>query len=263
VNDSVVIPRLSATVIPVRPSAGESGLETLMIERAHDLRVLPGFLVFPGGVLEPVDVTVADFWSMRGGGGGEAVQALLPDFSAVHAFAWTRDAWLGGDSPEASRVILSLLSAGLRELAEEIGWCALPRAKWTERELISLRTGETDVWQKSVDTLSVRPQLRYLGRRVTPPALRHRYDTHFFVALWESGDEVQASRSEVARAFWVNPRELLERGDELLLAPPTVDALKALADCAGIHELYARGELPAQVNDPSRVEWLRQRTESL
>jgi recombination protein RecT len=78
-----VEPRPAATVVVVR-AVGEAGdLEFLLLRRAGNSRFAPGFVVFPGGVLESKDSILAGQWF--------------------------------GDSGQASR------ACAIRELAEETG----------------------------------------------------------------------------------------------------------------------------------------------
>jgi 8-oxo-dGTP pyrophosphatase MutT (NUDIX family) len=73
--------RLAATVILVRP--GPRGIEVLVIQRSVHHRFLPGFVVFPGGAVDPEDAALGREWF--------------------------------GDEGDASR------ACALRELAEEVG----------------------------------------------------------------------------------------------------------------------------------------------
>ena len=63
-------PRPAATVIVARPAHG--GVEVLVERRAEGSRFAPGFVVFPGGLLEPGDGALALKWF---GGGAEALRA--------------------------------------------------------------------------------------------------------------------------------------------------------------------------------------------
>jgi 8-oxo-dGTP pyrophosphatase MutT (NUDIX family) len=53
-------PRPAATVVVAREA--ESGIEVLVERRAEASRFAPGFVVFPGGLLEPGDVALATAW---------------------------------------------------------------------------------------------------------------------------------------------------------------------------------------------------------
>lgn len=55
-----VEPRPAATVVAARPAPG--GAEVLVLRRASASRFAPGFVVFPGGLVEPGDPALADRW---------------------------------------------------------------------------------------------------------------------------------------------------------------------------------------------------------
>ncbi len=100
-------PRDAATVILARPA--EAGVEVLLLTRAETSAFLPGFLVFPGGAIEPGDRALA--------------------------------ASLFGDPSEAAR------ACAMRELQEEAGISLSPSeatamveiARWVAPEFIEKR----------------------------------------------------------------------------------------------------------------------------
>ena len=55
-------PRPAATVVVVRPAGPVNELEFLVLRRAGASRFAPGFVVFPGGVVEPEDPMRARDW---------------------------------------------------------------------------------------------------------------------------------------------------------------------------------------------------------
>jgi 8-oxo-dGTP pyrophosphatase MutT (NUDIX family) len=57
-----VEPRPAATVVVVRAIGGTGDLEFLLLRRAGTSRFAPGFVVFPGGVLESKDPVLARRW---------------------------------------------------------------------------------------------------------------------------------------------------------------------------------------------------------
>jgi 8-oxo-dGTP pyrophosphatase MutT (NUDIX family) len=87
-------PRPAATVVVVRP--GADGPEVLLLRRAAASRFAPGYVVFPGGVMDPQDERLAAAWF---GDRAEAVRAC-----AVRELA------------EETR--LALTAAGLRPLMD-------------------------------------------------------------------------------------------------------------------------------------------------
>lgn len=60
-----MVPRPAATVVVVRPGEGGSGIEVLVLTRSAVSRFAPGFLVFPGGTVEPGDEERAGCWFGR------------------------------------------------------------------------------------------------------------------------------------------------------------------------------------------------------
>jgi 8-oxo-dGTP pyrophosphatase MutT (NUDIX family) len=63
-------PRPAATVIAARQADG--GVEVLVLRRGQAHRFLPGYLVFPGGAVDPEDARLAERWF---GSPGDAARA--------------------------------------------------------------------------------------------------------------------------------------------------------------------------------------------
>src|ERR1044072_844889 len=66
---SVAIPRPAASVLLVRPSASSGAaepLEVYMIRRNKGMKFLGGFYAFPGGRVDPADMTEDAFLRCRG-----------------------------------------------------------------------------------------------------------------------------------------------------------------------------------------------------
>lgn len=70
-----------------------------------------------------------------------------------------------------------------------------------------------------------------LGTALTPPISPLRYNTHFFRIDLRSRPALSVDARETETAEWVPPAELMQRyaRGELLLAPPTLATLRALA----------------------------------
>jgi len=253
-------PRLSCTIIPAKRVDQEDGqtadFQVLMIERSRELRVLPGFLAFPGGRVEEIDERVGRSWK------GTNLNRKLA------GWGWGAADLLEGaatsDQPVDPRYCgaLVLLATGVRELLEEVGLNPDVRQYWKEESLAALRSGDTTGWQRATKRFNPTAPLRYFGRRVTPEAFRYRFDAHFIVAQFNWLEDLKCNPAEVARAFWVSPAEALawaeDPDSEARLAPPTVDALRALAAHTKLDDLMTQGRMPDQVNDPRRIDLLRQ-----
>ena len=110
----------------------------------------------------------------------------------------------------------ALLAAALRELTEEAGI-----------------------------TLASAQALVPFSRWITPPQVKIRFDTWFYLAALPGGAEVQVDGAEVVDALWYQPVAALaaaERG-ELLLVFPTIKHLEQLSSFASANDLldYASG----------------------
>lgn len=146
-------------------------------------------------------------------GGGERLEVLLvkrnPD-SRFMGGAWV---FPGGavdrDEGEGDR---ALRAAGVRELSEEAG--------------IALRSAQ---------------ELVPFSRWITPPQVKIRFDTWFYLAALPAGAAPQVDGGEVVDARWYQPSHALaaaHRG-ELLLVFPTIKHLEQLSRFGSADELLA------------------------
>jgi 8-oxo-dGTP pyrophosphatase MutT (NUDIX family) len=106
----------------------------------------------------------------------------------------------------------ALRAAAIRELAEEAG--------------IRLRNPA---------------ELVPFSRWITPPQVRIRFDTWFYLALLPAGAEPEVDGSEIVDARWCSPSEALEasRRGELLLVFPTIKHLEQLSAFRSAEALLA------------------------
>ena len=115
-----------------------------------------------------------------------------------------------GEGDEAHRI------AAVRELAEEAGV-----------------------------TLEGPDALVKFSRWITPPEVKIRFDTHFFLAAAPPGQEARIDGDECVDFGWFTPQAALDaaRRDEITLVFPTIKHLEQLArfDSADAAIAYARG----------------------
>jgi 8-oxo-dGTP pyrophosphatase MutT (NUDIX family) len=115
-----------------------------------------------------------------------------------------------GEGDEAHRI------AAVRELAEEAGL-----------------------------TLEGPDALVKFSRWITPPEVKIRFDTHFFLAAAPPGQEARIDGDECVDFGWFTPQAALDaaRRDEITLVFPTIKHLEQLArfDSADAAIAYARG----------------------
>ena len=220
----VVIPGKASTVLVGRPAVG-GGFEVLMTRRSPHMKVLAGFLVFPGGGVEEGDWSKSMLARCRGLSPAEARQILgatmTPEHAMGHWVAAVRELFeetgihffvSQGDSRTAT-------SDGLRErLAQnrEALWQgALALADLLESEHLFCDLG----------------RLTYLFHRITPNHHAVRFDTRFYVASLPEGQTPLGFSEEVAESVWLTPQEALQQSESggLPMMPPTLIALRALA----------------------------------
>jgi 8-oxo-dGTP pyrophosphatase MutT (NUDIX family) len=83
------------------------------------------------------------------------------------------------------------------------------------------------------------------SRWITPPEVKIRFDTHFFLAQLPEGAEPRVDGSECVAFGWFTPAAALERhrAGELLLVFPTIKHFEQLSSFASSEELlsFARG----------------------
>jgi 8-oxo-dGTP pyrophosphatase MutT (NUDIX family) len=83
------------------------------------------------------------------------------------------------------------------------------------------------------------------SRWITPPEVKIRFDTHFFLAAAPPGQEARIDGDECVDFGWFTPRAALDaaRRDEITLVFPTIKHLEQLArfDSADAVIAYARG----------------------
>ena len=217
------VPRDAATVMLLRPAAGDGGLEVYMLRRKQSMPFAPGASVFPGG---SVDVRDAD----------SEVAWAGPDVTE-----WA--GWLDA-SPQLAR---GLLCAAVRETFEESGvLLAGPSAQ--DMTLPGPGDLEADRLALLDRSLSLAEMLARRGlvlrsdllkpwaRWITPAAEPRRYDTRFFAALLPAGQQTADIRDEADQVAWLRPPDLLAAAQrrEVALMPPTAVTLGELAACAGV-----------------------------
>src|SRR5690606_669899 len=221
---ATVEPKLAASVILVR-----APLRVYMTRRSEALRFAGGYHVFPGGAVDPQDVEVA---ARRP---GELAAVGLPPGQEACVAAALRELFeeagvlLGrdeGGAPLWQPAGEAAHRDGLREgrrrlLADEVSW-----------EEVMAEHG----WRLAGERVA------YMGRWVTPPAARRRFDTYFFMADLTGGIEPEPSGGEVALGEWLAPAAALERAQagEMLLMRPTRSWLEILAECASAADAWAR-----------------------
>ena len=221
----LVVPGKASTVILARPAAG-GGFEVLMTRRSSHLKVLAGFLVFPGGAVEEDDWSEKMLARCRGLSPSEAQRILAATMAPEQAMGQ----WV----------------AAIRELFEETGIHFFAKqGKSLDPISESLRErlaqSREALWQRRLllsDLLESEQlfcdvgRLTYLFHRITPNHHPVRFDTRFYVGSLPQGQTPLDSSEEVAESVWITPQEALKLSESgvLPMMPPTVIALQAVAE---------------------------------
>ena len=208
-----VSPLPSSTVLLLADRAGR--LEVLMVRRSRSA-VFGGMFVFPGGVVDPIDLSpLAE----------EALGGTLPGEAG----------WL---------------AAGLRETAEEVGIFLTDPPIDPPRT--PLRGAAIYRWVARRRARFDAGRLRYLSNWVTPRQAPHRFDARFYVATVEGDEPLMLAEAELTEAVWVAPHRALgrrRRGEwEMIL--PTEKTLEYLADFSTSRQAWESTE---EIGEVTRV----------
>jgi 8-oxo-dGTP pyrophosphatase MutT (NUDIX family) len=104
-----------------------------------------------------------------------------------------------------------------------------------------------ELQEEAAITLADRGALVKFSRWITPPEVRIRFDTHFFLAPAPDGQEPRVDGDECVDWGWFAPQAALDAAlrDEIALVFPTIKHLEQLARFASADEVldYARGRV--------------------
>ena len=195
-----------------------------MLRRAASMAFAAGAYVFPGGSVNPRDVSGEIAWT--GPDAAEWGQALgaPPDLARALVCAAVRETFeesgvlLAGPSP--AQVVADTRSedweADRRALLDR----SLSLADLLGRRRLVLRADLLRPW----------------ARWITPVIETRRYDTRFFAAALPPGQRTRDVGGEADQVAWVEPGEALRaaRRGEIQLMPPTAMTLAELGACRGV-----------------------------
>jgi 8-oxo-dGTP pyrophosphatase MutT (NUDIX family) len=221
----LVVPGKASTVILARPGAGGS-FEVLMTRRSPHLKVLAGFLVFPGGAVEEDDWSEKMLARCRGLSPIEAQRILAatmtPEQAMGHWVAAIRELFeetgihFFGKQGESLELTSDVLRERLAQSREALSQRRLALADLLESEQLVCDVG----------------RLTYLFHRITPNHHPVRFDTRFYVGSLPEGQTPLEFSEEVAESVWLTPQEALKLSESggLPMMPPTLIALRSLAE---------------------------------
>jgi glyoxylase-like metal-dependent hydrolase (beta-lactamase superfamily II)/8-oxo-dGTP pyrophosphatase MutT (NUDIX family) len=223
-----VEPRPAATIVLVRPAAGQAdgrdSLEVLLTRRPDSMAFAAGLHVFPGGRVEPADADPRLVGRARG-------PRHEPDFQVAHRIAAIRETWeevgvLLAERRDGGRPVL----AERRHDADFAGLCA------------------------DLDLELATDELVEIARWTTPRAYPRRFDARFFAAELPPGATLAPDPHEVVAHAWLTPRAALAAmaAGTIGLWPPTSTTLQRLERAPSFAAI--RAGLGRAPEPPIRVE---------
>jgi 8-oxo-dGTP pyrophosphatase MutT (NUDIX family) len=229
----------------VRPT-GEKRFEVLMLRRSESSHFVPDVYVFPGGTLEPGDMTTQAFARTK----GIEPEVLRAQFRAKRAPAFPAPF-----GPPAADEAAGLLCAALRELFEESGVllaCNAAGDALSERDLAphherihtarkAVHARQIPFWQllQELDIYANAHALALFSQWITPPVFPRRYNAHFFTAVANPDQSAIADAFETHDGVWISPRDALQKYElgEFRMVYPTIKHVERLAEFENTTEL--------------------------
>lgn len=201
------VPADAATVMLLRPCPDRNvqDMEVLLVLRNRKSSFVPGYYVFPGGVVDPQDYDPGMDRFIRGIDRQQAAR-ILPDMS----------------HPDKS---LGAWIAGIRETFEEVGLLiamrkdGAPVAIMTDEERSrfaayrqALIIGEMKFSQvlEAEDLVLPGDGLHYYSHWITPEFLPQRYDVRFFVTRVPVAQTAVCDGVELTAHSWLTPSAALK-----------------------------------------------------
>jgi 8-oxo-dGTP pyrophosphatase MutT (NUDIX family) len=150
------------------------------------------------------------------------------------------------ESPEGPEVLLVQRTPKARFMGG--AWVfpggAVDRAEGSGREALEA-AALRELQEEAGVRLAGAELLMPFSRWITPPEVKIRFDTWFFLAALPDGEEPRVDGAEVVDLRWYEPAAALAAGelDELLLVFPTIKHLEQLSGFRSVNELilHARG----------------------
>ncbi|NEB57440.1 NUDIX hydrolase [Streptomyces griseus] len=216
-------PRRAATVMLLRDAAGGPGVggpRVHMLRRRTSMAFAGGAYAYPGGGVDPRDDDrligwagpPLEHWAARLGV-ATVTEAQAVVCAAVRETFEEAGVLLAG--PTATTVVGDTTGDDWEADREALVARELSFAEFLDRRGLVLRSDLLGAW----------------ARWITPEFEPRRYDTWFFVAALPEGQRTRDVSTEADRTVWIDPAEAARRYDagELLMMPPTVTTLRALA----------------------------------
>lgn len=246
----------ASTIVLLRsyPSAGIKDIEVLMVRRHQKSSFVPGFYVFPGGVVDTRDFE-------------DGIERFIRGIDRVSTSRLLYDI-------KPADKALGIWVAAIRETFEEVGILLAQRKDGTP---VKIRTQEEhriffDYRQSLIENkirfsqmleaeelLLSLDRLYYFSHWITPEFLPQRYDVRFFVAEMPPNQDVMHDGVELTGHVWIRPSEALrqyEQGilDMVLPQIMTLEDLKNFKTVAEVIDSACKRHIPATLTKIRRID---------
>lgn len=250
-----VFPSDASTVMLLRPrdDGGIKDIEVLMVRRNRNSSFVPGYYVFPGGVVEKSDSDAGMRQFIRGLD-SVGVSRRLGDMQNPDS---APGAWV----------------AGIRETFEEVGMLLAERRDGSP---VSIATDDDRrrfcEYRKALignkmrfaqilaaeDLVLPLDRVYYFSRWITPEPFPLRYDVRFFVAEAPSGQVAIHDDIELTGHVWLRPAEALRRYEQgkLDMVLPQIMTLEEIKHFRTIREVIdaaCKRHIPATLTKIKRI----------
>lgn len=225
----------AATLLILRDSPREPGVEVFMIRRHVKSSVLGGVYVFPGGKVDTLD-TRADYLSRL----DLDAQTLKKRLNETNLTPM-----------QASAIFI----AAIRETFEECG-VLFAKSRLSSGGVLKESSDLQDlpgILAQNELTLSAADLVPF-SRWITPKmssVMNKRFDTRFFLAKNPDLQVAKHDNHEASDSAWMSPRVALEKywAKEIEMAPPQIMSLVNLSSYKSVDEALgaARQKLPALI----------------
>lgn len=219
-NPKLVL-RPASTLILTRDTA--FGLEVFLMQRTHQAVFMPGYFVFPGGAVDPLDSSDSMLSLCKGMHDTEVSDELgIEQGGLAYVIAAIRESF-----EEVGLLLADDMHGDYVKIAEsgDIEYYADLRERLSTGQLTF-----ADVLYARGLSVAVE-KLAFFSHWITPIGFPRRYDTRFFVAAAPEQQIAMPDGQEAIDHIWMTPVNVLERGErgEFLLSLPTISTLQELS----------------------------------
>lgn len=224
-----VTPKRASTVMLLKDT--DAGPVVHMLRRRASMAFAGGAYAYPGGGVDPRDDDhlirwagpTRAWWASRLGLGTDETSAQAVVCAAVRETYEEAGVLLAG--PAADSVVGDTTGDDWEADRAALVDRKLSFAEFLDRRGLVLRSDLLGAW----------------ARWITPEFESRRYDTWFFVAALPQGQRTRNASTEADRTVWIEPADAASSYDrgELLMMPPTVATLRALALYDSVSEALA------------------------